>query len=511
MAQFVELFANGVITTLSPYVTSKFGGHSLVSTAQVIAAIVAGLVQLPYAKLLDVWGRPQGLTIMVVCQTLGFILLAVCKDVKTYCAGRVFVQTGYSAIILTIIILIADTSTLRHRALWIGLLSTPTLITTWTFGLYTTTVAQTLGFRWGMGIFAILGPVTSGPLCAFLYYYQRKSRKAYPEEIQKNGRILRQSIVHFAKEFDVIGLLILTVGLGLFLLSFNLVSYQADGWHSPMIICFIVIGGLLIITFVLYEKYLAPFTFIPWDLLQERTVIGAYAMNIFLIAAFYTWGTYFLSMLILVWRQTITHASYIFNVQAVGATLSGILVGGAIILGMRLKYLALFGAFPLILLGAGLLYHFSLSNNIGYLVMTQVFLALGTGILIVCEEVTLMAVSPQQRIPALIATETLMASIGTAIGSAVSGAIWSSTFPQKLTEALPDHDVKLAHEIYSSIYVQLSFAPGTPVGDAIVHAYGTSLQVMLITSMCLYVGAGLSVACWRNVDLGKRGFMKGRL
>lgn len=472
---------------------------------------MSGLVQLPYAKLLDVWGRPQGLAIMVTCQTMGFILLAACEDVKTYCAGRVFVQTGYSAIILSIIILIADTSTLRHRALWIGLLSTPTLITTWTFGLYSNTVSQGIGFRWGMGIFAILGPLTSGPICAFLYYYQRKVQEANPEMIPKSGRTVRESILYHAKEFDVVGLSILTVGLALFLLSFNLVSYQSDGWRSPMIICFIIIGGILIVAFVLYEKFLAPFTFIPWELLRERTIFGAYAMNIFSIAAFYTYGTYFLSMLILVWRQTITHASYIFNVQAVGATVSGVLVGVAIILGMRLKHIALLGGIPLILLGAGLLYHFCLSNNVGYIVMTQVFLALGTGILIVCEQVTVMAVSPQQRIPAVIATETLMASVGTAIGSAVSGAIWAGTFPQKLTEALPDHDAKLAHEIYDSIYVQLSYARGTPIGDAIVHAYGTSLQVMVITSMCLYVGAGLCVACWRNVNLGKRGLVKGRL
>lgn len=491
--------------------TSKFGGHSLVSTSQAIAAIVGGLIQLPYAKLLDIWGRAQGLALMVLCQTIGFIMLAACKEVKAYCAGRVFFQTGYNGIIFTIIVLVADTSSIRHRALWIGILSTPTLITTWSFGPYSSTVSQTIGFQWGMGVFAILGPITSGALAGFLYYYQQKVQNAQLVTSGENRRTVPQLFLYYAKEFDAVGLLLLTSGLGLFLLGFNLESYQSEGWRAPLTTCFIVIGGLLVIVFVLYEILLAPSSFMPWDLIKNRTVVFAYAMDVFLISAFYTWGTYFLSMLLLVWRQTITNATYIFNVQAVGATLSGLFVGAAVIMGLRLKYIALFGSMPMLFLGAGLLYHFAHSNSIGYLVMTQIFLALGTGILIVSVQVVIMAVSPQKRIPALIATETLMASIGTAIGSAISGAIWADTFPRKLTAALPDHDAGLAKEIYSSIYVQLSYERGTPIGDAITYAYGASLQVMLITSMCLYAGAGLCIVCWKNVDMGKKGFIKGRL
>lgn len=512
LVQFVQLFANGVVSTLSPYVTSAFASHSLLATSQVVASLCSGLTQLPYAKLMDIWGRPKSLALMILCQTVGFIMLAACRDVQTYCAARVFFQTGYRGIIFTVLIIIADTSTLRHRAFWIAAASTPTLVTSWLFGPATEAIGRGIGWRWGMGIFAVVVPVVCCPLCGFLYYYQRKSQNEDLTPAPTSGLSLTERIIFYAKEFDVVGLFILTLGLALFLLSLSLYSFEEEGWRSPMIICFVIIGGLLILTFVLHERHWASVSFMPWELIKNRTVFFTYSMDCLLIAAFSIWATYFLSMLIIVWRQSITHSTYILNIQAVGATLSGLFVGAAVLYGARLKYLAAFVAMPLIFLGAGLLYHFCLpSTQLGYLIMTQVFLACGMGTLIIAMQVTVMAVASQQRIPALIATETLMADIGAALGSAVSGAIWADVFPRKLAQFLPPENVDLAPEIFGSLFVQLSYAPGSAIRDAINMAYSASLRYMLITALCLYAGCTFCILCWKNVELGKNGRERGRL
>ena len=62
---FVINFASGVIGTLTPYVTSSFQLHSLTALTYVIASIVSGLWKLPYAKIMNVWGRPQALCLGV--------------------------------------------------------------------------------------------------------------------------------------------------------------------------------------------------------------------------------------------------------------------------------------------------------------------------------------------------------------------------------------------------------------------------------------------------------------
>ncbi|KAL5336299.1 hypothetical protein BJX70DRAFT_400800 [Aspergillus crustosus] len=106
---------------------------------------------------------------------------------------------------------------------------------------------------------------------------------------RESNRSVPQSILHYAKEFDLLGVFIFALGMALFLLAFNLYSKQPGEWRSPLIICFLIFGGLLIISFILYEKYLAPVTFIPWPLLKTRTVIFTYTMAISLYIAWYVW------------------------------------------------------------------------------------------------------------------------------------------------------------------------------------------------------------------------------
>lgn len=62
---------------------------------------------------------------------------------------------------------------------------------------------------------------------------------------------------------------------------------------SPLVICFLIFGGLLVIAFFFWEKYLAPVTFIPWALLKNRTVVFTFTMMASLYCAWYIWDSYF--------------------------------------------------------------------------------------------------------------------------------------------------------------------------------------------------------------------------
>lgn len=60
----------------------------------VVSSIIGGLAKLPLAKILDTWGRPQGLTLMLVIWVIGIIMMAVCHNVTTYAAAQVFSVVG---------------------------------------------------------------------------------------------------------------------------------------------------------------------------------------------------------------------------------------------------------------------------------------------------------------------------------------------------------------------------------------------------------------------------------
>ena len=78
----------------SPYVTSAFQLHSLTATTSIMSGIIGGLVKLPLAKILDIWGRPQGFALMIFCLTIGLIMMAGCRNVETYAAAQVFYWVG---------------------------------------------------------------------------------------------------------------------------------------------------------------------------------------------------------------------------------------------------------------------------------------------------------------------------------------------------------------------------------------------------------------------------------
>jgi MFS family permease len=510
LVEFTLAYSSGITGALTPYVTSSFQKHSLTALTSVISSLIAGLVKLPYAKLIDNWGRPQGLALMVASMTLGTIMMAGCNNVQTYCAAQVFYYVGYNGIDFSITIFIADTSALKNRALMIAFSSSPWLATVWASGPTAQSILQTIGFRWGFGIWAIIIPVACSPLFFLFYYNQRKAEKQGLLTMGPSGRTFSENVIYYCREFDVIGLLLISTGLALFLLSFNLYAYQKNEWRSPLIICFVIFGGLLIIAFALYEHFLAPVTFIPWELMKNRTVFFTYAMVACLYTSWSIWDSYFYSMLIVVFDTGVPDATYIGNIYTIGSCIWSIVMGIIIRYNGRLKWQALYFGVPITILGVGLMIKFRQPGvNIGYVAMCQIFIAFGGGTLVICEQMTVTAVSSQAMIPALLSMESMIASVGEAIGSTIAEALWSGVFPEKLAKYLPASAQGNLKEIYGSITVQSSYPVGSPTRTAIDHAYGDTQRLMLITATCLHILTWISVLLWKDVDVRKIKQVKG--
>ncbi|CAO3588870.1 unnamed protein product [Absidia cylindrospora] len=509
---FILALSSGINNTLTPYVTSSFQEHSLTATTQIISSMVSGLFVLPYAKLINVWGRPQGFALMVGSMTIGLIMMAACQNVETYCAAQVFYQVGSSTVNFTMTIFIADTTSLRNRAFMIAFVASPWIATVWAYGPAAEHILATIGFRWNFGIWAIVIPVVCTPLFGLFYFNLLKARKAGLIPKVENDRTWSQSILHYAKEFDVIGLLLICGGLAMFLLSFNLYAKQPEQWKSPLIICFIIFGGLLIIAFGIWEKWGAPVTFIPWSLMMDRTVFFTYTMAVSLYLAWYLWDSFFYSYLIVVYRLTVSQATYITNIYTIGSTFWAIVMGIIIRYNGRLKWQALYFGVPITILGVGLMINFRQPDvNIGYIIMCQIFIAFGGGTLVICEQMTVMAVSSHQYVPAVLSMENMVINIGSAVGSTIAGAMWTGIFPLKLAKYLPASAQGDLQTIYGSIDVQSSYPVGSAESDAINSAYSDTQRLMLITATCLYTITLVSVMFWKDVDVRHLKKIKGRV
>jgi hypothetical protein len=149
-------------------------------------------------------------------------------------------------------------------------------------------------------------------------HYNKKAKQLGVIPHRESKGAITDSLYHYAREFDLVGLLILSGGLAMFLLPFNIYSYQEEGWKSPMIIGLLVGGFVALIVFGIWERWFAPVTFIPYGLLMDRTVIGANILAASVFVSFYIWDSYFLSFLQVVNGLTVTESSYVANIYSIG-------------------------------------------------------------------------------------------------------------------------------------------------------------------------------------------------
>ncbi|KAF6803863.1 siderophore iron transporter [Colletotrichum musicola] len=493
------------IRNLTPFVTSSFALHSLTATTGVMSTLIAGLIKLPLAKILDTWGRPQGLTMMLVCWILGFIMMGACKNVETYAAAQVFYSVGSQGISYTITIFIADTSSLRSRPLALAFATSPYIFLTWAAAPISESLLKPggIGWRWGLAMWSIVAPVVIGPLILLFIWNQHKARKM--GIIENRGSIKNFSLAKTKKfliDVDAFGILILAAGMALFLLPFNIYSYQADQFRSPMIIAMIVVGGCLIIAFVVWEKFFAPVTFIPFGLLSDRTVFFGGMMFVFVFFNSAVWGSYFTSMMMVVWSTTVSQATYISNIYRCGSCFFSLIIAGAIYKTGRFKPFALYFLLPLMMLGVGLMIHFRQpDSSLGYVAMTQIFVAFAGGPLVICGEMAMLSPSDHAHVAVIMAILDLFGSIGSTIGYTVAAAIWTGTFKKNLIKYTPPGTPVDA--IYGDMYSQMGYPVGTPERIGIQRAYGDSQRIMLITSVCVLVGALGSIAMWRDLNVKK--------
>lgn len=124
-------------------------------------------------------------------------------------------------------------------------------------------------------------------------------------------------------------------------------------------------------------------------------------------------------------------------------------------------------------------------SSVAQLVGTQVFLGVGGSMIHVPAQVGVQASVSHQDVAAVTAIFLTFLEMGGAVGSAVSGAWWSSSIPSRLARYLPVEHQGEAQEIFGSLTKALSYPMGSPVRDAINQAYQETMDVLLILAFCV--------------------------
>ncbi|GAQ04122.1 siderophore iron transporter mirB [Aspergillus lentulus] len=488
------------------YAYAGFSSAPQISQANILSTIIGGVLQLPIAKILNLWGRAEGFLVFVGVLILGIIVIASCNGPNGFAAGYTLYWIGYTAVNFILVVFVADASGLRNRAFAYAFIGTPTICTAFVGPLAAQAFNTHSTWRWAYGCFAIIIFFTFVPLALVFKFYQRKAEKTGVFVRDRSGRTPLQSFLHYFHEFDIIGAFLLMAAFVLFLLPFSLETYGFSGYSSATFISMVIIGVLLFPVFALWERFFATTAFIKWELFKNRTMLGACILSAVIFLNYYTWDQYFYYYLQVVYNLDTANTGYMAQIYGVGSTIWAVLFGIWIRQTKHFKKTCLYFGAPLMLLGAGLMIHFrGTESKIGYLVMCQIFIAFGGGTLVIGDEMAVMAAADRDGIPMMIAMISLAGSFGGAIGYAVAVAIYSNTFPQALLRGLPD-DMKAD---YANIYLggstaQVMYPPGSGARNAINHAWTQSQKYECITATAIVVLAFPAIAMWKDYNVDRK-------
>ncbi|KAJ5802283.1 siderophore iron transporter mirB [Penicillium pulvis] len=471
------------LSMLKPYTNRQriyaFQDHSLLPVISVVSSVMAGATYLPVAKILNLWDRTVGFLFMLMIATLGMVLMAACNSFELYAAANIFYSVGFTGIIFCIDVVTSDTSSLRNRGLAFAFTSSPYMITAFGGPAAADTIHDK-NWRWGYGAWAIVLPFVAIPMVVMMQLGKRKAKRNGLVLRKPSGRTWSQSTWHYLVEFDIVGVVLLCAGFVLFLLPFTIASSSSQAWATDYIIAMLVVGFALLIVFGFWERFGARQPFVPWHLLKNRTVVGACLLDFTYQVAYYCWNYYFTSYLQVVYNTSVASAGYISSIFDITSGVELFIVGALISYTGRFKWVLMWGV-PLYMLGVGLMIYFrSPGHSLGYIIMCQIFIALGGGVMIIGQQIALLAASDHNDVAALLALLGLFGYIGGSVGGSISGAIWTNTLPGMLQTMLPESSADQWQEIYESLPLQLSYPMGSETRTAIMYAYAATQKRMLI-------------------------------
>lgn len=239
--------------TVEPYYVSYLGSHSSLSTLVIVGSVAYAVGKPPFAKILDVFGRAEGIALAGGVFAAGYFLAACANSIPTFLVAKALAALGAQGIQLAQQIIVADTTTLTNRGLITSTISLPWLVTTWigpTLGAALQSVGPT-GYRATYALFALLVPFVSCLLVVTLFAQWRRTKRL-------GNHLLRPDMVEVSTikasalpivpwtgkaravwaELDVIGLVALTVGCVFLLVPFTIAQQRPAAFSDcAVLIC----------------------------------------------------------------------------------------------------------------------------------------------------------------------------------------------------------------------------------------------------------------------------------
>lgn len=488
------------------YATSSYSEHSLLSTINVINAVVSAVSQIMYARLSDVFGRLSLFIVSIVLYAVGTIIQCQAYDVQRYAAGSIFYNAGYVGVILVLLLILSDYSSLKWRLFYQFAPTWPFIINTWISGNITSSANPLKNWSWDIGMWAFIFPLSCIPIICCMLYMQWKASKTEEWQLLKHEKTLFQeygfllSIKQLFWQLDIIGVILMGCSLGCILVPLTLAGGVKTTWNDSRLIGPFVLGFVLIPIFAFWEIKFARYPLVPGKLVKDRGIWAALGISFLIDFIYYMAADYLYTVLIVAVNESVKSATRISSLSSFVSTVASPFFSLFLTRFTRLKPFIIVGC-SLWFLSMGLLYHFrggeeSHSGIIGAMCVW----GLGTVLFTYPVNVSCQAATNHENMATVTALNYTLYRIGSAVGAAVSGAIWTQKLYGEILKGLGD--VTLATEAYSSPYTFVdTYTWETPERQAVVQAYRyiQRLETLVALVFCVPL-VGFSL-CLRDAKL----------
>jgi len=490
----------------------------------------------PISKIMDVFGRAEGVLVAIGLYFIGAILTASSTGVIQYGIARTAAALGSQGLQLSQMIIVADTSSLTSRALLTSTITLPWILTTWigpALGSWFLSKGP-FGYRAIYLVFGFAVPLCAGWLALVLWLEWRKlnsevgprppitalptadharedryqnlwspPNSPHPALYNPRSSSTTSPWSETWEQLDSIGLLLLTLGFGLLLLPLTWsVKEPGVNWFNAQRCSFLVVGLIVLVCFGVYERKMAKFPVIPTRLLEQRTVLLGSCVCFWHFICQYTYESYFTSFLQVARFLSARDAQYVERSYLFTACVSAIICGVLVKWTRRYKIWLVVG---ILLHGVGTLLMVrsrKLDNPMAEIVISQVIGGFGGGFTTLASQLGVQAVVGHQDVGIATAVFLTITQIGGAVGSSVAGSIWTSRLESALASRLPQSEQPNIPKIVGDLRFALSYSGHNRT--SINEAYVDVQRILNWIGVWALLPCLLCALAMQNVDLGAK-------
>jgi SIT family siderophore-iron:H+ symporter-like MFS transporter len=539
---------------------NSFDKHSSLTFISVVRSVIAALTGPPFAILEQLAGSQIAWLVALACYVAGHSSTAASTSVSTYTAGITLYELGANGCVILQQILVAHVTSSRDRQLFSILPQLSFLV--WAFISSSIFSALSDHWRWGVGLFSILGPVALLPLVGLLHFTPSPIRETEELPAPSGMKHWLSRIKATCSKADIIGLFLVGSGTAGVLVPLILAG-PALAWAQPEYLAPLLISGVLILpAFLVWQLKYAPHPLIPRSLFRSRTFLfGSMAEVLFQACAAGT-AAYLPTYLYVAMGTSADAQQNVSSVYSFSYALGCLPIALIVRYARRVKYVVVFGA-VLLTIGAGVMILRGSQDtpSLFRIVVSQVLMGLGasasTAVIpsmvqidaqrrwaLSAENTVVRAPSDDQSsrmardesddtisvvaspraatetrdapahspaplgllnsdVGKAIAALNICQCIGGAIGNALSGTVWSTFIPRYLYEELAE--VGLTDQVEAIFSAPLTWIVDYPIGteerDAVIKGYNKVWRLIMILFTALVACSVLVALLMENLRL----------